>query len=403
MLKKRLLILMAVLLLLTGCGTTTNDISPTPTAEPTATVTPSPTPVAEVPEITKPAEKPQENAAIEIHFLDVGQADSILVKTPDGKSMLIDAGNNADGQEVVSYIKKQNISRIDVLVGTHPHEDHIGGMDNVINSFDIDRIYMPKVSHTTRTYEDVLTAIKNKGLKVTSPAPGTSFSLGEAKCTVLAPNSDNYDDLNNFSIVIKLEYGNISFLFTGDAEEVSEREMLSKSFDLSADVLKIGHHGSSSSTSPDFLKKVSPKYAVISAGKGNDYGHPSSEVMNRLKNANIPVYRTDENGTIVCTSDGKSIEFNVKPGSYSHGEKDETPRATNTPKPTATPGAAITPKQSSNTSGDRIVYYTPNGKSYHFSKNCSTLKRSKTILEGKLSDVIKMGKDDPCNICAGGN
>lgn len=403
MLKKRLLILMAVLLLLTGCGTTTNDISPTPTAEPTATVTPSPTPVAEVPEITKPAEKPQENSAIEIHFLDVGQADSILVKTPDGKSMLIDAGNNADGQEVVSYIKKQNISRIDVLVGTHPHEDHIGGMDNVINSFDIDRIYMPKVSHTTRTYEDVLTAIKNKGLKVTSPAPGTSFSLGEAKCTILAPNSDNYDDLNNFSIVIKLEYGNISFLFTGDAEEVSEREMLSKSFDLSADVLKIGHHGSSSSTSPDFLKKVSPKYAVISAGKGNDYGHPSSEVMNRLKNANIPVYRTDENGTIVCTSDGKSIKFNVKPGSYSHGEKDETPRATNTPKPTATPGAAITPKQSSNTSGDRIVYYTPNGKSYHFSKNCSTLKRSKTILEGKLSDVIKMGKDDPCNICAGGN
>jgi len=399
MLKRYLLIFLSALLILAGCGTINNDISPTPSPEPTATIAVSPT---EVPKITEPTENPSKNAVIEVHFLDVGQADSILIKTPDGKSMLIDAGNNADGQAVVSYIKSQDISKIDILVGSHPHEDHIGGMDNVINSFDIGQIYMPRISHTTQTYEDVLTAIKNKGLKVTAPTAGTSFNIGEAKCTILAPTSEKYDDLNNYSIVIRLQYGNTSFLFAGDAEEISEREMINKGFDLSADVLKIGHHGSSSSTSPDFLKKVSPKYAVISVGPENDYGHPSAEVMNRLKNANIPVYRTDESGTVICTSDGESIKFNVKPGSYNHGEKEEVPKATNTPKATATPRVMVTPKQSSGSSNDRIVYYTPNGKSYHFSKNCSTLSRSKTILEGKLSDVIKMGKDDPCNICAGG-
>lgn len=399
MLKRYLLIFLSALLILAGCGTINNDISPTPSPEPTATIAVSPT---EVPKITEPTENPSKNAVIEVHFLDVGQADSILIKTPDGKSMLIDAGNNADGQAVVSYIKSQDISKIDILVGSHPHEDHIGGMDNVINSFDIGQIYMPRISHTTQTYEDVLTAIKNKGLKVTAPTAGTSFNIGEAKCTILAPTSEKYDDINNYSIVIRLQYGNTSFLFAGDAEEISEREMINKGFDLSADVLKIGHHGSSSSTSPDFLKKVSPKYAVISVGPENDYGHPSAEVMNRLKNANIPVYRTDESGTVICTSDGESIKFNVKPGSYNHGEKEEVPKATNTPKSTATPRVMVTPKQSSGSSNDRIVYYTPNGKSYHFSKNCSTLSRSKTILEGKLSDVIKMGKDDPCNICAGG-
>lgn len=399
MLKRYLLIFLSALLILAGCGTINNDISPTPSPEPTATIAVSPT---EVPKITEPTENPSKNAVIEVHFLDVGQADSILIKTPDGKSMLIDAGNNADGQAVVSYIKSQDISKIDILVGSHPHEDHIGGMDNVINSFDIGQIYMPRISHTTQTYEDVLTAIKNKGLKVTAPTAGTSFNIGEAKCTILAPTSEKYDDLNNYSIVIRLQYGNTSFLFAGDAEEISEREMINKGFDLSADVLKIGHHGSSSSTSPDFLKKVSPKYAVISVGPENDYSHPSAEVMNRLKNANIPVYRTDESGTVICTSDGESIKFNVKPGSYNHGEKEEVPKATNTPKSTATPRVMVTPKQSSGSSNDRIVYYTPNGKSYHFSKNCSTLSRSKTILEGKLSDVIKMGKDDPCNICAGG-
>lgn len=349
---------------------------------------------------------------LKVHFLDVGQADSILIQTPTGENMLIDAGNNADGTTVVSYLKNQGISKIDILVGTHPHEDHIGGMDNVINSFDIGQIYMPKVEHTTKTYEDVLTTISNKGLKPIAPTPGSTFNLGETKFTILAPNSSSYEDLNNYSIVLKMEYGNTSFLFAGDAEDVSEQEMLNKGYDLSADVLKIGHHGSSSSTTQAFLSKVNPKYAVIMVGADNNYGHPAQETMDKLKAANITVYRTDECGTIIATTDGENITFNTKPGSYASRDGGST-ASNNTggtvstssnsgstsssnndsEKETTKPSTSDT---SSSTSNDRIVYWTPKGKSYHFSKDCPTLSRSKTILSGPLPECPK---SDPCDRC----
>ena len=373
-----------------GIGTGDSTISPSPSAistsapEVTPTITPSPD-IATITPTPTPTPTPVTLKELKVSFIDVGQADSILIQAPTGESMLIDAGNNDDSNLVVSYLKKQGIEKLDVVIGTHPHEDHIGGLDAVINAFDIGQIYMPKVSHTTITYEDVLTAIKNKGLKAKAPSPGTTFYIGDAKCTVLAPNSSSYEDLNNYSIVIKLEYRNTSFLFAGDAEDVSEKEMLNKKYNLDADVLKVGHHGSTSSTTAEFLSSVSPKYAVIMVGKDNNYGHPHKEVMDRLKSKKIPVYRTDESGTIVCTTDGKTITFNVSAGSYTSGEKTEQ----------STP----TPKSSSGASGDRIVYYVKNGKSYNYSKNCSTLSRSKNILEGKLSDVIKMGKDDPCDVC----
>lgn len=255
----------------------------------------------------------QVEGELEVHFIDVGQADSILIKTSKGNSMLIDAGNNADDDLVYSYLKSQGINTLDVVVGTHPHEDHIGGLDTVINNFSVNKIYMPKASSTTKTYEDVLLAIKNKGLKVTNPIAGSTFSIGDAKFTILAPNSSNYDDLNNSSIVLKMQYGSNSFLFTGDAEDVSERGMLNKGYDLSADVLKVGHHGSESSTTESFLKAVSPKYAIIMVGKGNSYGHPHNDVLNRLKTNNINVYRTDESGTIIATTDGKTISINKNP------------------------------------------------------------------------------------------
>ncbi len=344
-------------------------------------------------------EQPQENTrdaakpsgSLEVHFIDVGQADSILVRTPDKKTMLIDAGNNADGNTVVSYIKKLGIDKVDILVGTHPHEDHIGGMDSVINSFDIGKIFMPKVSNTTKTFEDVLNAIKKKGLKISSPVPGSTFGLGEAVFTVFAPNSSSYGNLNNYSIVLKMQYGDTSFLFAGDAEVVSESEMIAKGYDLKADVLKIGHHGGNTSTTQAFLDKVNPKYAVIMVGAGNSYGHPHSSTMGKLKTKGIKVYRTDENGTVVAKSDGKNITFNTSPGSYAGGED----RGTNSPDPapsekntenTATPSAP----------GDKIVYWTQGGKSYHYSKNCSTLARSKTILGGPLSECPK---SDPCDVC----
>jgi competence protein ComEC len=248
-------------------------------------------------------------ALLTVHFVDVGQADCILVRTPGGHSMLVDAGNNADADTVTSYLAKQGVKRLDVLVGTHPHEDHIGGLDVVIQQYQIGQIYMPKVRTNTKTFRDVLLAIKTKGLKVKSPIPGFNIDLDPTvNVQILAPNSPRYKDLNNYSIVLKVTYNKTSFLLTGDAERESENEMLlSSAVSPKADVLKVGHHGSNSSTSAAFLKAVAPKYAVICVGKDNKYGHPSQTTINRLKRAGVKIYRTDLNGNIIAKSDGQKI------------------------------------------------------------------------------------------------
>ena len=350
------------------------------------------------------------NGKLKVHFIDVGQADSILIQD-NGKSMLIDAGNNADSDAVVNYIKSQGISKLDIVIGTHAHEDHIGGLDKVINSFDIGNIYLPKQQSTTKTFEDVLIAIKNKGLKITTPTPNSTFKLNSAEGLILAPKSSSYEDINNSSVVVKLTFGSNSFMFTGDAEDVSEKEILNGGFNLSADLLKVGHHGSSSSTTQAFLDKVNPKYAVISVGKGNSYGHPNKGTMDRLKNKAIKVYRTDESGTIIATSDGINITFNVNAGSYNYASTGTSTNTntssssgsttTTTPKPTAPKPTTPTQTQPTTGSGSstKTVYFTPGGGSYHYDKNCRTLSRSKTILSGTLSEAISKGKDDPCDVC----
>ncbi|WP_094549458.1 ComEC/Rec2 family competence protein [Petroclostridium xylanilyticum] len=263
---------------------------------------------------TSDTEKKQDPDALKIHFIDVGQGDSILVNLPQKFTMLIDAGNNNDGEKIVRYIKDQGIKRIDYIVGTHPHEDHIGALDVVIQTFDIGKVYMPKVSHNTKTFKDVLLAVKEKGLKVSSPKPGEIiFDKEDLKVQFLAPNAEKYEELNNYSIVTKVTYGETSFLLTGDAEDVSEKEMLEKfGTGLKANVLKLGHHGSTSSTTPEFLKAVSPEYAVISVGKDNTYGHPHKETIGRLNKKGIKIYRTDKNGTVVMSSDGQEISVWVE-------------------------------------------------------------------------------------------
>ena len=252
---------------------------------------------------------------LKVSYIDVGQADSILVQQGN-LSMLVDAGNNGDAQVIKTYLDNQGVKSLDVVIGTHVHEDHIGSMDYIINSFKVGKVFFPKQTSTTNTFKDFVSAVKNKGLKLTAPTVGSTFKIGDATVKILAPNGTGYDNPNDYSIVVKVTYGNTSFLLTGDAEAVSESEMLSKGLDLSATVLKVGHHGSKSSTSQSFLDKVNPKYAVISVGKGNSYGHPTQEVMNRLKAKGIPVYRTDENGTVVAISNGTNVSFNVNPGSY---------------------------------------------------------------------------------------
>ncbi|MDD4568539.1 MAG: ComEC/Rec2 family competence protein [Tepidanaerobacteraceae bacterium] len=248
---------------------------------------------------------------LKVHFIDTGQSDSIFIKSPTGKTMLIDAGNNDDEDTIISYIKKQGVSKLDFLVGTHPHEDHLGAMDDVIDFFDIGEILMPNVTSNTKTFKDVLLAVKNKGLKITPVRGGMTVPFdNDIKIHIFAPNNSSYESMNNYSIVIKLTYGNTSFLFTGDAEKISEDEMLHNSnYNLQADVLKVAHHGSSTSTTVEFLSAVSPKYAVICVGQDNPYGHPHKETIDNLLQYGVEVYTTADNGNIMITSDGEDIEI----------------------------------------------------------------------------------------------
>lgn len=255
-----------------------------------------------------PQEISQENN-LKIYYLDVGQADSILINC-NNEYMLIDAGNNNDGPLLVKYFQELGINNFKYLVATHPHEDHIGGLDDIINNFSINTIYIPDVITTTRTFEDLLDAIDKKNLTYTVPKIDSTFTLNEANIKVIHTSTDE-SDLNNTSIVLKMTYKNTSYLFTGDATNITEKKILNK--DIAADVLKIGHHGSKYSTTDKFLKKVSPKYAIISVGKDNKYSHPGLATIDRLKKYNIKTYRTDQNGTILLTSNGYNINItNIK-------------------------------------------------------------------------------------------
>ncbi|MFA5524003.1 MAG: MBL fold metallo-hydrolase [Tissierellales bacterium] len=243
-----------------------------------------------------------------VHFLDVGQADSILIQMPNGTISLIDGGNRGDAKLIIDYIKELNIQRIDYLIATHPHEDHIGGLPEIIKSFDIINIYMPKVTASTKIFESLLTEIQNEGLKIKEGKSGVDIIAEDGLAySIIAPNSFEYKETNDFSIVTRLNYKESSFIFTGDAEKPSEDEMIVKGYDLTAKVLKVGHHGGRTSTSKEFLDKINPDYAVISVEKGNDYGHPHKETIKRLQEKGIDILRTDEMGTIVLVSEGNSI------------------------------------------------------------------------------------------------
>lgn len=247
-----------------------------------------------------------------VHFIDVGQGDSILVV--NGESvMLIDTGDTSSDSKdaIVNYLNAYSITEIDYLVLTHPDSDHIGGAPTVIEGFDVVNCIMPNVVKDTQIYENTLTALEENEVNVIEAVSGNQYSLGEAQFKLLAPNSESYSDWNDYSVVIKLVYGERSMLFTGDAHVESEEEILGvySELELDCDVLKIGHHGSDTSTGEEFLAAVSPSYAVISCGTGNKYGHPHEVTLDKLAAAEVTVYRTDIAGTIVLATDGKTLDF----------------------------------------------------------------------------------------------
>lgn len=247
------------------------------------------------------------NNLLKVHYLDVGQGDSIFIELPNNETMLIDAAESYQSENIINYLKNLNYQKIDYVIGTHPHTDHIGGLKNIINTFEIGKIFMPKVVSTTKTYESLLMAIKDKNLKINTAKAGTSIIDTDAlKINILAPNNSIYTELNNYSVVTKITYGTTKFLFMGDAEKLSENEIKEN---VTADVIKIGHHGSNTSSSIDFIKKVNAKYGIISVGLNNKYNLPKEETITNWENSGTKIYLTSTNGTIRASSDGTNIKI----------------------------------------------------------------------------------------------
>ena len=275
-------------------------------------------------------------STLTVHFIDVGQGDSVLIQTPEGNTMLIDGGPRENGASLVSYLKKQGVTKINVMVATHPHEDHIGGLISVINSFQVDNIIDSGVSHTTKTYKNYLTTIQSKNINFVNWSLGQQFDFGKnIDFTIVGPTTKSSSELNDSSIVIYFKYNKNTFLFTGDAESIEEGKIVSSGANINADVLKVGHHGSDSSCCLKFLKAVSPSIAIISCGKSNSYGHPNDITLKNLTTIGAKIYRTDITGNIVIECDGNSLTVSSgKPYTYIETKATETTQETDTTETT---------------------------------------------------------------------
>ncbi|AZF90260.1 MAG: metallo-beta-lactamase superfamily protein [Phage 5P_2] len=374
------LLLAVLLVIIAGCGSqSVSVVNKTPAQSSVSEASPQAVPARQPNGISQPPV----SGKLAVHFINVGQGDSILLQLPNNQTMLVDAGPNEAGPAVVSYLQKQGIKRIDYLVATHPHEDHIGGMDLVINSFDIGRVYMPRVTTNTKSFEDMLRAIQAKGLKITPARAGVVvLDKSGLKVNFVAPCSSGYDNLNNWSAATRVQFGNTSFLLTGDAQSESEHEMLASGASLKADVLKVGHHGSYSSTTPAFLRAVSPKYAVISVGAGNDYGHPHQETLAKLAGSGVKVYRTDRDGTVIFVSDGKTLTVKTLGGTI-------MPRA-----PNGATSAPVVPAASGGYIGNK------NSKKFH-RPDCQWAQKiasyNRVVFKSR-EEVVNAGYV-PCKVC----
>jgi len=332
---------------------------------------------------------------LKVNYIDVGQADSILIQSPNGANMLIDAGETKENA-VLNYLNGCGIKRLDVVVATHPHEDHISEMSKVIDTFEIGEFYMPKVQHTTKSFERMIDSLAAKDISPKEAKAGVDINFDrDVECHIVAPCKSDYDNLNNWSAVIKLTYGKKSFLFMGDAEKLSEKEIIESGADIDADVLKIGHHGSRSSTSEEFFRAVSPESVVISAGKDNDYGHPHKETMDFLLRSGVEdVFVTYKEGDIIVVSDGEKFSFNVWDKWKQNEEKREADIGSSVSDVNDT---EITKE---NSSDESTQSYIGNIKSKKFHKTtCSNLPSEQNmVLFNSKSEAENQGYS-PCGNC----
>lgn len=334
---------------------------------------------------------------MEVHFLDVGQGSSTLI-TCDGHAMLIDAGDDSKGTAIQNYLKKQKVERLDYLVLTHPDSDHVGGAPVIITKFKINKVFVSDFEKDNKTYQKLIQSLDNKRLKHVTPDVGAQYTLGSATVTFLAPNGE-YDNPNDSSVALLVQNGDNRFLFTGDAGEEAEQDILENGLDISADVYLAGHHGSRTSTSGDFFEEVNPSCAVISCGEGNSYGHPHAQTLNTFRANGVKVYRTDEEGTIIATSDGKEITFNVPPSeTWKAGEPVGSAASSSSPKQEPSPATeTVQEPQAQDTQG---LTYVLNVKSKKFHRpTCQTLPTANRQDSAESRDAIISQGYEPCKNC----
>ena len=380
-------------------GASSNPVTgPTETSAPSTSTEPTDTPTPSTDPQPTDIPTPPENSTFSIHFIDVGQADAALVEC-DGHYMLIDGGNKSDSNTIYSVLKKASASHLDIVVGTHAHEDHIGGLPGALNYADADLTLCATKSYDSAAFDDFKKYASQKGGGIVIPSVGDTYSLGSASVKVLGVNGGS--DANDTSIVLMITYGETKFLFTGDAEREAEQAILNSGADLSATVLKVGHHGSDTSTTYPFLREIMPTYAVISVGTGNSYGHPTEDTLSRLRDADVKVYRTDLQGDIKCVSDGKTVSFSVaKNANTDTLESVNKTNSTPTPVPTPTPAPTPTPTPEPVPDGAYYVLNT-NSRKFH-DPDCGSAGKisasNKDYYTGTAEELVAKGYE-PCGNC----